>query len=55
MCHVRYWNGVIGSTSIFPEMSGNFEYERNEKQQCFKKCIQMPSWLTCMNFELRYK
>lgn len=40
----KYWNGAIGSTTITPKMGGNFEYEHNEKQQCFKKCIQMPSW-----------
>lgn len=51
----KYWNGTIGNTTIIPKMGGNFEYEHNEKQQCFKKCIQMPSWETCINFELRYK
>lgn len=51
----KYWNGAIGSTTITPKMGGNFEYEHNEKQQCFKKCIQMPSWGTCGKFEARYK
>ena len=51
----RHWNGAIGSTTIIPKKGGNFEYEHNEKQQCFKKCIQMPSWGTGSYFEARYK
>ncbi len=51
----KHWNGAMGSTTIMPKMGGIFEYEHGEKQQCFKKCVQMPSWGTCSNFEARYK
>lgn len=50
----RYWNGAMGSTTIQPKMGGIFQYEGNEKQQCFKKCVSMPSWSTCRDFEPRY-
>lgn len=51
----RYWNGAMGSTTIQPKMGGIFQYEHDEKQQCFKKCVTMPSWSTCSKFESRYK
>lgn len=50
----RHWNGAIGSTTITSKMGGMFQYEQSEKQQCFKKAVQMPSWGTCPNFEPRY-
>lgn len=51
----KHWNGAVGSTTIQPKMGGQFAYEHNEKQSCFKKCVPMPAHGTCGNFELRYK
>ncbi len=51
----KHWNGAIGSTTIQSKMGGVFQYEHDEKQQCFKTSFQMPSWGTCPKFESRYK
>lgn len=50
----KHWNGSIGSTTIQPKMGGNYTYEYDEKQSCFKKNVVMPAWSTCPNFESRY-
>lgn len=50
----KQWNGAVGSTTIVPKFGGSFQYEHDEKQQCFKKCTVTPSWGTCPNFESRY-
>ncbi len=52
----KHWNGAIGSTTITSKNNGMaFSFDHNEKQQCFKKSISMPSWSTCASFEARYK
>ena len=51
----KHWNGSVGSTTISAKPGGIFQYEHNEKQSCFKKGFEMPSWSTCANFEPRYK
>lgn len=52
----RHWNGAMGSTTITPKNNGMaFSFDHNEKQQCFKKCVPMPSWSSCGSFEPRYK
>ncbi|WP_295215545.1 hypothetical protein [Ruminococcus sp.] len=51
----KYWNGSVGSTTIQPKMGGQFTYEHEEKQSCFKKCVPMPAWGTCGDFEARYQ
>lgn len=50
----RHWNGATGSTTIQPKFANMFEYEHNEKQQCYKKCTAVPAWNTCTKFEPRY-
>lgn len=51
----KHFNGAIGSTTIQPKMGGNFTYEYDEKQSCFKKGTVMHAWATCTSFEPRYK
>lgn len=51
----KHFNGAVGSTTIQPKMGGNFTYEYNEKQSCFKKNMIMNAWATCSGFEPRYK
>lgn len=51
----RHWNGAMGSTTIKPVYGGNFQFDHNEKQTCFKKSVIMPSWSNCPNFTPRYK
>ncbi len=51
----KHWNGAVVSTTIMSKIGGIFEYEHDEKQQSFKKCVQMPSWSIGGNFEARYK
>lgn len=40
----KHWNGAVGSTTIQPKLGGQFIYEHDEKQSCFKKCVPMPAW-----------
>ncbi|MBQ3567019.1 MAG: hypothetical protein IJA12_07560 [Oscillospiraceae bacterium] len=51
----KHFNGAVGSTTIQPKMGGQFAYEHNEKQSCFKKNMVMNAWATCTGFDLRYK
>ena len=50
----KHWNGAVGSTTIQPKMGGQFSYEHDEKQSCFKKSVVVPAWGTCQYFESRY-
>ncbi len=48
------WNGAMGSTTIQAKMGGVFTFDHAEKQSCFQKGVQTPSWGTYQNFKSRY-